>query len=157
MEITNSFRRSTRSNGQERFSHSSSRDEDDEEALKWAAIEKLPTFDRLRRGILVGSRGESNEVDVTDLGYEEKKKLVDRLVKFAEDDNEKFLLKVKNRIDRVGIDLPTIEVRFEDIKIEAEGYVGSRALPTFLNFYINIMEQKEVINNPRQHQWNLKA
>ncbi|KAH6758770.1 pleiotropic drug resistance 12 [Perilla frutescens var. frutescens] len=140
MEITNSFRRSTRSNGQERFSHSSSRDEDDEEALKWAAIEKLPTFDRLRRGILVGSRGESNEVDVTDLGYEEKKKLVDRLVKFAEDDNEKFLLKVKNRIDRVGIDLPTIEVRFENIKIEAEAYVGSRALPTFLNFFINILE-----------------
>ena len=28
------------------------REEDDEEALKWAALEKLPTFDRLRKGIL---------------------------------------------------------------------------------------------------------
>lgn len=41
---------------------------------------------------------------------------------------------------RVGIDLPTVEVRFENVKIEAEAYVGSRALPTFLNFFINIAE-----------------
>lgn len=77
----------------------SSRDEDDEEALKWAALEKLPTFDRLRKGILVGSRGESDEVDVADLGFQEKKKLMDRLVRTTEEDNEKFLLKFKNRID----------------------------------------------------------
>lgn len=146
------------------FSHSS-RDEDDEEALKWAALEKLPTFDRLRKGILLGSRGESDEVDVAHLGLQEKKKLIDRLVRTTEEDNEKFLLKFKNRIDtwvllhlffifiyfccvnliilvydRVGIDLPTIEVRFENIKIEAEAYAGSRALPTFINFFSNILE-----------------
>lgn len=95
--LRNSTRRS--SNGIEVFS-SSSRDEDDEEALKWAALEKLPTFDRLRKGILVGSRGASSEVDVHDLGFQERKKLIDRLVNVGEDDNEKFLLKLKNRIDR---------------------------------------------------------
>lgn len=47
-------------------------------------------------------------------------------------------------IYRVGIDLPTIEVRFEHLKIDAEAYVGSRALPSFLNFCINIVE---VISN----------
>lgn len=41
---------------------------------------------------------------------------------------------------RVGIDLPSIEVRFEHLKVEAEAYVGSRALPTFLNFSVNIIE-----------------
>ncbi|XP_057772940.1 pleiotropic drug resistance protein 1-like [Salvia miltiorrhiza] len=142
MEITNSFRRTSsawRSSRLEMFSQSS-RDEDDEEALKWAALEKLPTFDRLRKGILVGSQGASNEVDVADIGFQERAKLIDRLVKVVEEDNEKFLMKFKNRVDRVGIDLPTIEVRFENIKIEAEAYVGSRALPTFLNFFINIGE-----------------
>lgn len=44
---------------------------------------------------------------------------------------------------RVGIDLPTIEVRFENLKIDAEAHVGSRALPTFFNFCINIVEVKK--------------
>lgn len=41
---------------------------------------------------------------------------------------------------RVGISLPTIEVRFEHLNVEAEAYVGSRALPTFFNFCANIVE-----------------
>lgn len=77
----------------------SSREEDDEEALKWAALEKLPTVDRLRRGILVGSKG-AQEVDVHDLGTEDKKNLVERLVKNVEYDNEKFLRKLRSRIER---------------------------------------------------------
>ncbi|XP_048139356.1 pleiotropic drug resistance protein 1-like [Rhodamnia argentea] len=119
----------------------SSRDEDDEEALRWAALEKLPTFDRLRKGILTASRGGgANEVDIQDLGFHERKRLMERLVRVAEEDNEKFLLKLKNRIDRVGIDIPTIEVRFEHLNVEAEAHEGSRALPTFINFSTNILE-----------------
>ncbi|XXG63718.1 hypothetical protein AAC387_Pa05g1841 [Persea americana] len=114
--------------------------EDDEAALKWAALEKLPTFDRLRKGILAGVSGSQREVDIEDLGYEEKKILLDRLIRVAEEDNEKFLLKLKNRIDQVGIDLPTIEVRFEHLNVDAEAYVGSRALPTIFNFTKNILE-----------------
>lgn len=41
---------------------------------------------------------------------------------------------------RVGVDLPTIEVRFEHMNVEAEAHVGSRALPSFLNFNINMVE-----------------
>jgi len=43
---------------------------------------------------------------------------------------------------RVGIDLPTIEVRFERLNINAEARVGSRSLPTFTNFVVNIVEVK---------------
>lgn len=79
----------------------SSREEDDEEALKWAALEKLPTYDRLRKGILLSaSKGAVNEIDVDNLGFQERKTLLERLVKVAEEDNEKFLFKLKNRIDR---------------------------------------------------------
>ncbi|TYG60325.1 hypothetical protein ES288_D07G059800v1 [Gossypium darwinii] len=128
-----------RNNGIEVFSRSS-RDEDDEEALKWAALEKLPTVARLRKGILASSQGGANEIDVFDIGWQERKALLERLVKVAEEDNEKFLLKLKNRIQRVGIEVPTIEVRFQHLNIDAQAYVGSNALPTIINFVTNIFE-----------------
>eukprot|EP00257_Ricinus_communis_P024854 XP_025012268.1 pleiotropic drug resistance protein 1 isoform X5 [Ricinus communis] len=118
----------------------SSRDEDDEEALKWAALEKLPTYLRIRRGILIEQGGQSREIDINSLGLIEKRNLLERLVKIAEEDNEKFLLKLKDRIDKVGLDMPTIEVRFEHLSVEAEAYVGSRALPTMFNFSVNMFE-----------------
>ncbi|KAG9150960.1 hypothetical protein Leryth_003090 [Lithospermum erythrorhizon] len=131
-----------RNSGMDVFSHSA-RDEDDEEALKWAALEKLPTFDRLRKGLIFGSQG-AQEIDVDNLDYQDKKRLIERLVKTPEEDNEKFLLKLRDRLDRVGIDLPTIEVRYNNLKIEAEAYVGSRSLPSFTNFAINFVE--DVLN-----------
>ncbi|KAF5726223.1 pleiotropic drug resistance protein 1-like isoform X2 [Tripterygium wilfordii] len=118
----------------------SSREEDDEEALKWAAIERLPTYLRVRRGILAEAEGQAREIDINDLGLLERKNLLDRLVKIAEEDNERFLLKLKERIDRVGIDMPTIEVRFEHLNVEAEAYVGGRAVPTIFNFCVNTLE-----------------
>jgi hypothetical protein len=81
----------------------SSRDEDDEEALRWAALEKLPTYNRVRRGILASASGKINEVDVENLGDHEKKALLERLVRVAEEDNERYLLKLKDRIDRYVI------------------------------------------------------
>ncbi|KAI3737606.1 hypothetical protein L2E82_27614 [Cichorium intybus] len=128
-----------RNSGMDVFSKSS-REEDDEEALKWASLEKLPTFDRLRKGLLFGSTGPSNEVDVNDLGFEQRQHLLDRLVRVADEDNEKFLLKLRNRIDRVGIELPTIEVKFEHLTVEADVNTGSRALPSFINFHIDFFE-----------------
>ncbi|KAI3786042.1 hypothetical protein L1987_45169 [Smallanthus sonchifolius] len=128
-----------RNSGMDVFSKSS-REEDDEEALKWASLEKLPTFDRLKKGLLFGSTGASNEVDIDNLGTEDRKHLLDRLVKVADEDNEKFLLKLRHRLDRVGIDLPTIEVKFEHVTVEADVNTGSRALPSFINFHIDFFE-----------------
>ncbi|KAG9459397.1 hypothetical protein H6P81_003905 [Aristolochia fimbriata] len=126
---------------EERVFSLSSRDEDDEEALKWAALEKLPTYDRVRKGILAGVAGEHQElIDITALGFQDKKNLLDRLVRVAEEDNEKFLKKLKNRMDRVGIANPTIEVRFENLNVNAEAYIGSRGLPTIVNFFSNYIE-----------------
>ncbi|KAF8393290.1 hypothetical protein HHK36_021531 [Tetracentron sinense] len=118
----------------------SSREEDDEEALKWATIEKLPTYLRIKRGILTGEEGQTREIDIRSLGLQEKKILLERLVRVADENNEKFLLKLKNRIDRVGIEILTIEVRFENLNVNAEAYVGNRALPTILNFSVNLLE-----------------
>eukprot|EP00253_Pinus_taeda_P004241 PITA_04241 len=128
--------------GDDVFSRSSrSRDnEDDEEALKWAALEKLPTYDRVRKGILHSVAGEQQEVDVARIGFQDRQLLIDRLLKIAADDNERFLLKLRNRIDKVGIDMPKIEVRFEHLSVDADVYVGSRSLPTIPNFSLNMLE-----------------
>ncbi|GAV89222.1 LOW QUALITY PROTEIN: ABC_tran domain-containing protein/ABC2_membrane domain-containing protein/PDR_assoc domain-containing protein [Cephalotus follicularis] len=140
--------------GMEVFSRSW-RGEDDEEALKWAALEKLPTFDRLRKGIMINSDGGVDEIDVHNLGLQQRKNLFQRVLKTDQVDNEEFLLKIKNRIDRVGIELPTVEVRFEHLNVEAEAYAGSRALPTFINFFVNIFESflscLHIISSRKRH------
>ncbi|XP_008447550.2 ABC transporter G family member 35-like [Cucumis melo] len=131
-------------------SRRSSRVDEDEEALRWAAIEKLPTYDRLRTSILqsvnepdpclAGNLPLHKEVDVRKLGVNDRQDFIDRIFKVAEEDNEKFLRKQKNRIDRVGIRLPTVEVRFEHLTIAADCHVGNRALPTLPNVARNMVE-----------------
>ncbi|XP_050878161.1 pleiotropic drug resistance protein 1 [Lathyrus oleraceus] len=150
-----------RNSGIEAFSSRRGELEDDEEALKWAALEKLPTYNRLRKGLLATSRGVANEIDIlTDLGFQERQKLLDRLINVAEEGNEKFLLKLKERIDRVGIEVPTIEVRYERLIVEAEAYVRGRALPTLLNSVTNAVESilisLYILTNKKKHMTILK-
>ncbi|TVU19431.1 hypothetical protein EJB05_35579, partial [Eragrostis curvula] len=130
--------------GDDVFSRSSSRvDEDDEEALRWAALEKLPTYDRVRRAIVPDAAAGNGlvDVDVLSLSPQQWRALLERLVRVADEDNERFLLKLKDRVDRVGIDMPTIEVRFENLEAEAEVRVGSSGLPTVLNSIVNTVEE----------------
>ncbi|XAR60103.1 Iron-chelate-transporting ATPase [Bertholletia excelsa] len=121
-----------------------SRRGEEEEELKWAAIERLPTYDRLRQGMLkqVLSNGivVHNEVDVAKLGAHEKKLLIDSVLKVVEEDNEKFLFRLRARTERVGIEYPKIEVRFQNLSVEGDAYVGTRALPTLLNSTLNTIE-----------------
>ncbi|XWS11666.1 hypothetical protein CRYUN_Cryun37aG0018900 [Craigia yunnanensis] len=101
-------------------------------------------YDRLRKGMLrkVTDNGEVvlDEVDVTKLGTEHKKQLMESILKVVEEDNENFLRKLMDRTDRVGIEIPKIEVRYEHLSVEGDVYVGSRALPTFLNVTLNTVE-----------------
>ena len=119
--------------------------EDDEESLKWAALQKLPTYDRMRTAIMknIGVDGRlisQEEIDVRNLSYEDRQQIITKLLRVTEQDNERFLLKFRERIDRVGIVLPKIEVRFKHINVEADVYVGDRALPTLPNFSLSLIE-----------------
>ncbi|CAK9174554.1 unnamed protein product [Ilex paraguariensis] len=122
---------------------------EDEEALRWAALEKLPTYDRLRKTVIkdfiengnhVNNKVVHKEVDVRKLDMNDRQQFIDRFFKVAEEDNEKFLTKFRSRIDKVGISLPTVEVRFEHLSVEADCYVGDRALPTLPNAARNMVE-----------------
>ncbi|KAK1363011.1 hypothetical protein POM88_038572 [Heracleum sosnowskyi] len=162
-----SFRRSGnissiwRNNGMDIFSQSSRKSDffDDEEALKWATLQKLPTYNRLKKGLIFDTHADGGEkileVDIQNLDVQQRKELLERLVKNSEGGNEKFLLKLRERIDRVGIELPQIEVRFEHMYVDAKVYVGSRALPSFLNFVGNILEgflnYLHIVPNRKKH------
>ncbi|KAL8537692.1 hypothetical protein ACS0TY_012730 [Phlomoides rotata] len=128
---------------------SSVRAEEDEEALRWAALEKLPTYDRMRKTVLKSFMQTSSrenvrvvhkEVDVRKMDVNDRQEFIDRFFKVAEEDNEKFLMKQRNRIEKVGISLPTVEVRFEHLTVEADCFVGDRALPTLPNAARNMVE-----------------
>ncbi|KAE8684348.1 putative Suppressor of protein silencing 3 [Hibiscus syriacus] len=118
--------------------------EEDEEELKWAAIERLPTYDRIRQAILKNVLDEGKigyeQVDITNLDMNNKKNIMESVLRVAEEDNERFLLRLRERTDRVGIDVPKIDVRFEHLSIEGDAYLGTRALPTLLNSTLNTIE-----------------
>lgn len=118
----------------------------EEEAVHWAAIEKLPSYTQMRTSILKEYDEEGGHVinrRVVDAGHltlQERHLLIEKLITNREQDNEKFLRKIRNRMDRVGIELPTVEVRYKDLNVDAQCHVGSRALPTLWNVTRNILE-----------------
>ncbi|XP_059314820.1 pleiotropic drug resistance protein 2 [Lycium ferocissimum] len=118
--------------------------EEDEKELKWAAIDRLPTYDRMRKGmmkeVMNNGRVVHHEVDMTKLGNKDRKVFMESILKVVEDDNEKFLRRLRNRTDRVGIEIPKVEVRFQNLSVEGDAYVGTRALPTLLNSTLNTIE-----------------
>jgi hypothetical protein len=87
--------------------------ESDVKSLKWASIQRLPTVARLRRGLLTTPQGDTNEIDVHNIGLQETTYLLQRLVKnnintdddddndVVDNDQSSFLLKLmRDRIDR---------------------------------------------------------
>ncbi|KAM1009557.1 hypothetical protein ACFX2I_045067 [Malus domestica] len=113
---------------------------DDEVDLQWATIERLPTFERLRTSLFDCRRSNADQqadeqgkrvIDVTKIGALERRVFIDKLLKEIEADNHRLLHKLKERIDRAGLQLPTVEVRYQNIFVEAEcEVVQGKPLPT---------------------------
>ncbi|XP_010532489.1 PREDICTED: ABC transporter G family member 41-like isoform X2 [Tarenaya hassleriana] len=115
---------------------------------QWAAVERLPTFKRTRTALFCEkdeATGKGNEngrrvVDVTELETLERHLFIEKLIKNVENDNLRLLQKIKKRIDEVGIELPTVEVRFKDLAVEAKcEVVRGKPLPTIWNAITSIL------------------
>ncbi|KAL6970177.1 drug-responsive transcription factor pdr3 [Sarracenia purpurea var. burkii] len=74
----------------------------EEDELKWAAIQRLPTFRRLRTSLFDSGNLEGKRVmtDVTKLPALERHLFIEKMIKNIEKDNLRFLQKLRDRIDR---------------------------------------------------------
>ncbi|KAK0605209.1 hypothetical protein LWI29_024220 [Acer saccharum] len=117
--------------------------EEDEEELMWAALARLPSqkqgnFALLRR-MPSGVAGETEEyaktetVDVRKLSRSRREQVVKKAFATNDQDNYRLLSAIKERLDRVGLEVPKVEVRFKNLKVVADVQTGSRALPTLIN------------------------
>lgn len=81
---------------------------EDEEALRWAALDKLPTYNRLRTTIFKSyiqadqqqTPTEQMLLDVRDLNPQAQQSFIDKNFKVVEEDNEIFLRKFRDRVDK---------------------------------------------------------
>ncbi|XP_024516623.1 ABC transporter G family member 31 [Selaginella moellendorffii] len=113
-------------------------DNEDAEALMWAALEEFPAYERLRMVFL--NEEEKVPVDVRYLSRGERQRVLESAFATTDQDNLHLLQRLKERLQRVRIALPTVEVRFEHLRISADVHVGSRALPSLTNFVRNFVE-----------------
>ncbi|KAI4344715.1 hypothetical protein L6164_011909 [Bauhinia variegata] len=114
-------------------------DGDEAYELQWAEIQRLPTFERITSALFDGmdANGQvkgKQVVDVSKLGAHERHIFIDKLIKRIENDNLRLLQKLRKRIDKVGVKLPTVEVRYQNLCVEAEcQVVKGKPIPTLWN------------------------
>ncbi|KAM7279245.1 hypothetical protein ACFE04_006379 [Oxalis oulophora] len=114
--------------------------------LQLDAIEKLPTFKRINTSPLgiIEEKNDDNDndstktkkkvADVTKLGALENKLFIEKIIKHIENDNFRLLQQVRDRIYRVNMKLPKVEVRYNNLTVEAEcEIVQGTHLPTLWN------------------------
>nr|GMD03525.1 pleiotropic drug resistance protein 3 [Ipomoea batatas] len=142
--LTSSFRHhhnlSFRSNNSV-LSSTTNEDVFDEDYLLQATIERLPTFDRLRSAVFDDENKQGKRVvDVTRLGGVERHIFIEKLIKHVEHDNLRLLKKIRKRIDRAGVKLPSVEVRYANLHVEAEcEVVHGKPLPTLWNSFKSLI------------------
>ncbi|KAL4610177.1 hypothetical protein ACB092_08G033000 [Castanea dentata] len=117
---------------------------EDEEELRWAAIERLPSMKRTNMALMRRTQSKSGgdeTIDVRKLTRSKRELVVKNALATNEQDNYRLLSAMKERFDRVGLVLPKIEVRYENLKVVANVQIGSRALPTLINSTRDVIER----------------
>ncbi|KAL3740884.1 hypothetical protein ACJRO7_022072 [Eucalyptus globulus] len=137
--------------GREALSRSSNAEsvEEDESELLWAAIERLPSQKRPNMALLTrtpskhrGGDGllQTETIDVRKLDRLDRELAVRKALATNDQDNHRLLFAMKERLDRVGLEVSKVEVRFENLNVGASVQSGSRALPTLVNYTRNMIE-----------------
>ncbi|WCJ29208.1 ABC transporter G family member 31 [Euphorbia peplus] len=115
---------------------------EDEDELLWDAIKRLPSqrqgnFALLKRSESEyqreGGDGRTETIDVTKLDRPTRERLLKKALATNAQDNHRLLAAVKERLNKVGLEVPRIEVRYDHLNVEAKVQTGSRALPTLIN------------------------
>ncbi|KAK1592458.1 hypothetical protein Q3G72_025245 [Acer saccharum] len=134
-EVSRSTRSSFRSHASSSEQHN---DDDSEYESLYAAVQRLPTFEQVTTALFDVKDEENVDgkrvINVTKLGAEERRMFIEKLIKHIENDNLRLLQKIRKRIDKVGVQLPIVEVRYKNLSVEAEcEVVHGKPLPTLWN------------------------
>ena len=127
---------------------------DEEVELQWAAIERLDTMDRLHTSLPLHDKANKanaadgarplEPVDVRSLGAVGRRELVHTLIADIHKDNLRLLRYQRHRMDRVGVRQPTVEVRWRNVRVEAEcQVVDGKPLPTLLNSAVSTLSVRD--------------
>ncbi|KAL9389216.1 hypothetical protein Peur_017821 [Populus x canadensis] len=116
------------------------RNENEEDASQClGTIERLPSFERISTPLLEekdGTNGKGDAmggkvVNVAKLRAQEGHVFNEKLIKHVENDHLRLLQKLRKRIDIAGIQLPTVEVKYRNVCVEADcEVVRGKPLPT---------------------------
>ncbi|WVY92651.1 hypothetical protein V8G54_031739 [Vigna mungo] len=153
--------------GKESFAKASNAEwvEEDEEELQMAALLRLPTQKRVNTALIrkasskINDEGEKRgkvleQIDVRTLDRFNRERVVKDALATNEQDNYKLLSAIKERFNKVGLDVPSIEVRYRNLTIGADVQIGSRALPTLINHTRDVFEGMLAgigIGRPQRH------
>ena len=72
-------------------------EEEDEEALKWAAIQSSPSYIQARISLFKNISGNVSQVDITKLGKDDRNLVLDRLLAAVNDNPEGFFCRLRHR------------------------------------------------------------
>ncbi|XP_022948217.1 ABC transporter G family member 31-like isoform X1 [Cucurbita moschata] len=123
----------------------------DEHELLWAAIERLPSRKQSNYALLthtaseISSNGDENikrieTIDVRKLDKNKRELVVKKALATNDQDNFKLLSGIKERLDKAGVVIPKVEIRFHNLKVGADVQIGSRTLPTLINYSYEVVE-----------------
>ncbi|XP_024035733.1 ABC transporter G family member 31 [Citrus clementina] len=119
--------------------------EEDEEELMWAAIARLPSQKQRNYALLrrtsSGDEAKTETIDVRKLSRSHRELVVKKALATNDQDNYRLLSAIKERLDRVGLEVPKVEVRLQNLRVATDVKVGSRALPTLINATRDVFER----------------
>ncbi|KAH9700610.1 ABC transporter G family member 31 [Citrus sinensis] len=119
--------------------------EEDEEELMWAAIVRLPSQKQRNYALLrrtsSGDEAKTETIDVRKLSRSHRELVVKKALASNDQDNYRLLSAIKERLDRVGLEVPKVEVRLQNLTVATDVKVGSRALPTLINATRDVFER----------------
>ncbi|KAL3144459.1 hypothetical protein ABBQ32_004202 [Trebouxia sp. C0010 RCD-2024] len=124
------------------------RKQDDFNQLRQAAMERANQSSGVPIIVLPDNHKDENAENSKDvivreankLSRDTRKNIVEKALATKDQDQYRFLKLIKDRMDAVGIVPSSVEVRFENLHIQAKVFVGARALPSVLNSYRNFFE-----------------
>ncbi|KAK9813535.1 hypothetical protein WJX73_005597 [Symbiochloris irregularis] len=84
--------------------------------------------------------GPLTEVEISKLDKAQRAWLVEEILGTKDQDVHRLLKMIADRKRRVGLEEPVVEVKFENLQVDAAITVGSRGRPTILNSYLNFFQ-----------------